>query len=550
MSQTQQQTASRRSSIRHSLKIDQCVNLTLSPSKLPLTTAKLKLATQRSKEVAEIFGEKPNDIIFSDLNFLKKDGNRSAIANIRVQDFNFLINNLIFLASKVFALESQASSSQPTPNQTCSQDITKLDLLSSKVCDLKFEISKNSDLIKSVDHKVKVAQNDFARTKTELEAAVEDKAELLEVEKILLENSIRMGHFEQHLENILSAGSQESTRSVTEATTQTMGQEKKVRFADEATQEVSQKAIETILLDESTDDMPSLEEDTPTKLARQGAATPPATPLDSFISEVVDEVVAEAVKKAKLDRNWSPGVNRSEKFDNHFSMVFFNCKIPGNVRRLETVRRLEREHIEAEGKSIYPQFHLSTVKYIQSLRPRGQSWSEPYNLKVVFKSEHVRRHMMDAAVYAGLLTRPHMSKRQFAQFQREQIARYSVSGTSTPGTPFLCNGGFQLQKPHPATEMNMKYWERRYWRHLGTNPLQKAYDNFKRIRSNLVDQELAVLNGIRVSGPSMSRAEDARTNARTASSASGRPLMRSFTSIYREDPDNYEWENPSPFPSM
>ena len=553
MSNKPKQTADRRSSVRNSLKFDPCVSLVLSPAKLPLTSNKLQSAVQRSKEVADIFGEKTSDLIFSDLNFLKKDGNRNAVANIKIQDYNFLINNIIFLASKLEKLEKQSQDLPNTASQS-SQDSIKVDLLSSKVCDLQFEISKNTESIKNVDNKVRVAQSDLAQCKSDLEAAVEDKAESLEVEKLFLENTIRMGHFEQKLEDLYLIGTPRSTLTPEPVTppidTVNMGQGKKVTFAEEPTVFEDLREVEVVTLDESVASMPPLEEDTPTKLSKARDEALDNHQISVVVSDVLDKVVEEATEEAATSNEWIAGVNRSEKFDNHFSMVFFKCRIPKHVRRLETVRRLERKHIEAEGKSIYPQFHMSTVKYIQSLRPRGQSWSEPYNLKVVFKSEHVRQHMMDAAVYAGLLTRPHMSKRQFEHFRREQIARYSISGTNTPGTPFLSNGGFQLQKPHPATEMNMKLWERRYWRSLGTNPLQRAYDRFKQERDRILDRELKVLNGARASGQNTSEAEAARPTARTAPSASRRPLMRSFTSIYRENPDTYEWENPSPFPCL
>ena len=157
---------------------------------------------------------------------------------------------------------------------------------------------------------------------------------------------------------------------------------------------------------------------------------------------------------------------------------------------------------------------------------------------------------MDAAVYSGILVRPHMSKRQFEHFTKRQIDRYTVKPTSEAGTPFLVNGGFQLQKPHPATEMNMEQWTERPWQPSMANPLDMAYKKAVAEREVALIRELHLLTGNWTWDRNTSRVVDAAPPAETVGSDLKSYLTSSTANLWVNPKYIQEWQNPSGRPEL
>ena len=213
---------------------------------------------------------------------------------------------------------------------------------------------------------------------------------------------------------------------------------------------------------------------------------------NAFVSEMVDMCARSAVNRverrerdlAKQAKGWTARSiitapkafqvmtqeeaknfeTLEDKQNNHFSILLTGMQVPPKVKKLETVRKYEREYAIQMTTNLYPQFHGSNIKYIKSLKPPGQPWSKPYSLKVTFKAEHVRHHVLSAAAHANLLVRPYMNPRQFETFKQRQVERYQIQGTNVPGPAFLANGGYVPKRIHPSMEAGFEAWEKEYQR--------------------------------------------------------------------------------------
>ena len=596
-SQAKTAPTSRRSSINYT---NYCTDLVFSPSKPPLTEARLKSTNLKAAEIASRMSEKKADLALSELVMLHKSGSPNGVANIRVSDFNFLINHVISLVSQMKEMapgSAKAEESQPP--------VTALPgKVESELCDIRFEIRNLKESMINLQSKISRFEKTLEKDKSTLELAFQERSEDLEMtcQMTALENLMRIGKIETQFENLLSA-SQSSSQASSEPTqtaeavddsgdevivldiSQVLGELETESQLNEELFGVHQSTAEadvTASRFENWADGHSLEiardildmviataiPEQPRKMSRVVKQVRFSTSDTASQTDEVDKAdnVRPQPQEAAVDDRARVGVfellkpgeypeeELAMKKDNHFSIIMTGCKIPATVRKISTIRKLERKFATEMTQSLYPQFHESCIKYIKSLRPLDQPRSVPYDIKVVYGSEHVRQHVLGAACHAQLLVRPFISGKQLEQLQEEQVERYSIQGTSQPGPAFLaCGGAASLKRMHPSTEASMKAWDKEYQRRkrfnreivvggrhapnmrsvvvdtpvrLDTrswnNQLQKAYSKYVMTRNV---QEF--FSGARLQPPNSYQNMGVAETARTATSGSSGPMTPS-----------------------
>ena len=596
-SQAKAATTSRRSSINST---NFCTDLIFSPTKPPLTETRLKSSKLKAVEIATRMSEKKADLALSELVLLQKSGSPNGVANIRVSEFNFLINHVISLVSQVKEMTSdppKAEESQPP--------VTALPgKIESELCDIRFEIRNLKENVKDLHSKMSRFEKTIEKDKSTLELACQERSEDLEMtcQMTILENLIRIGQVETQFENLLSASqmsSQTSSESIQTAEavddsgddvvvldiSQVLGEletESQLNeelfslhqstaeadvtasnlenWADGHSLEIARDIVEMVLamaVPEQPRKMKRVVKTVRFSTNEMASQTDEVAEVDNArpqVPEAVGDDRARVGVFALLKPGEYPEEELAMKKDNHFSIIMTGCKIPATVRKISTIRKLERKFATEMTQSLYPQFHESCIKYIKSLRPRDQPRSVPYDIKVVYGSEHVRQHVLGAACHAQLLVRPFISGRQLEQLQEEQVERYSIQGTSQPGPAFLaCGGAASLKRMHPSTEASMRAWNKEYQRRkrfnrevvvggrhtpnmrsvvvdtpvsLDTrkwnNQLQKAYSKYVMTR-NVQD----FFNGARLRPQNSSQNMAAAETVRTATSGSNGPTTPS-----------------------
>ena len=540
--------------------------------------------------------EKSVDFALSELVLLQKSGSPNGVANIRVCEFNFLINHIISLVStvKTMASETNGKAEEPNPQLTALPGKIEYDL-----CDTNYEIRCLKEKVKTLESEILRLEKIVEKNKSTLELAFQERSEDLELtyQMTNLENLIRIGQIESQFEAIISASqqptqmSQETTKAVDDSgdevivldisqvleeleTGSQLDEELMALhepldkseadtvdldcWADGHGLEIARDMVDLVLervpqcqpkqmsrivkkVRFSTNDASSQTDERPHEAAGASQVREPSGGATSETGKARVEVF-ELIKPGEY-----PEEELAMKKDNHFSIIMTGCKIPATVRKIATIRKLERKFATEMTQSLYPQFHPSCIKYIKSLRPLDQPRTEPYDIKVVYGSEHVRQHVLATACHAQLLVRPFISGKQLERLQEEQVERYSIQGTSEPGPAFLaCGGAASLKRMHPSTEASMKAWDKEYQRrkrfgrelvvggrhkpnmrsvvvdvpvNLNTkqwnNQLQKAYSKYV-MTKNVRD----FFDGARLRPQNSSQNMDAAEAARTATSGS------------------------------
>ena len=595
------QTSSDRQSRRSSLgATSDNIELIFSPTKPPITEKRLELARKKAEDISVKMSQKSVDFALSELVLLQKSGSPNGVANIRNSEINFLINHVICLVKE---MKSQSSEAEVRPKNVEVQPQGKIEI---QLCDVHFEIKELKDKVKTLQMQISQLERILEKEKSTLELAFDQKAEDLELTHQMnqLENLIRIGQLESQYADVLSASQQpmQSTQLPTQEVVdesndeifkldveevldglETESQLNSELNAINGTEDDAESTLDNwadghgreIALDmldmiiemtikdapkamkrtvkhvkhvrfETTDVASQTEAAAAANVPNDGAATAPASRQDRAKVDVF-----ELLKPGEY-----PEEELAMKRDNHFSIILTGCKIPASVKKMATVRKLERKFATEMTQSLYPQFHESCIKYIKCLRPRHQPRTEPYDIKVVYGSEHVRQHVLSAACHAQLLVRPFIAGQQLEVLREEQEQRYSIQGTSTPGPAFLaCGGAANLRRMHPSTEASMKAYDKEYQRrkkfkreltvggrqrpnmttvvvdtpvYLNTktwnNQLQKAYSKFVMTR-NVRD----FFDGARLQPPNSYPSMGAAATARTATSGSAEPTTPSST---------------------
>ena len=513
--------STRRSSLL--FQTSQNIDLILTPSKPPLSEAKLKSSLVKAEEISKSVAEKSKNLCLSELSLLKKSGPPNGLANLKIHEFNYLINYVIYLVS----------------NQQIQEAV---DHLAEDRRAKKEEIGKNEKLLKdhseklenlrervdSLQGSVESCEKQIRNLNSTLELASSSQAEDLQlaVERVTMEMIVKLNETADEFRNLISASKVEHVT------------------VDVQTNEELEEVLDVVDNSELDLSVPMLEPDTQTSLALEAEAAreaeeafwklekatntrqrsetvdylrsivvelaedaidpdvvEAAAQIRAEVSRVPVEEVGPAVGGARkkmnriskkvsfedpasngeeavpqmekaeveqfelLDYNDYPDEDFPERYDNHFAVVYSGIKIPATVKKIKTVYKLERKFATEMTQSIYPQFHPSCIKAIKSLRPPTRPRTEAYSIKVTFNSEHVRQHILSAACHAHLLVRPCISGKKLAQLKEDQQERYSVQGTSTPGPAFLAYGGAaSLKRMHPSTEASMKLWNEEYQR--------------------------------------------------------------------------------------
>ena len=527
---SQQKRSSRRSSLY--AQNSQNTDLILSPTKPPLTESKIKTCRRKAEDIATKMAEKSKDLQLSELILLQKNGAPNLVANVRNHDFNFLINHVISLATKVDQLQDQID--QEKTVVTTAQP----GKLETTVCDTQYEIRTLKSKLKTLEMHMIQFTNVVEKQKSTLESAIREVASdlTLALERHALENLVRIGQCEAHCELLISAH-QISKPTVIQMdrpaeATEAVHADVPAEGADDPAPVETNEALEEVfeILDDS---MPPLEMDSQmeaeqkaaeaaeearveaelNRLALEKARDEYFAELEEMVSVIVDEVALRATEDAeirhqkrgrrvrftdpepdltpapevveledgeepmpqveKAEVEWFgltkpgeyPEESLAERFDNHFSIILEGMKVPATVKKVNTVIKLEKQFAAEMIKSLYPAFHESCIKHIKSLRPPTQPRTKPYAIKVTFKTENARQHILAAACHAHLLIRPSISGKKLEQLKRDQKARYELQGTNQPGPAFLSHGGAaKLTRMHPSTEASMALWNKEYQR--------------------------------------------------------------------------------------
>ena len=588
---------SRRSSL---IATSDNIDLIFSPSKPPITDKRLELAKKKAEDIAVKMSQKSVDFALSELVLLQKSGSPNGVANIRNSEINFLINHVICLVKEV---RSQSSEAEVRPPSVEVQPPGKIEI---QLCDVRFEIKELKEKVKTLQMQISHLERTLEKEKSTLELAFDKKAEDLELNHQMnqLENLIRIGQLESQYADVISASQQpmQSTQVPTQEvvdesndeifkldldevldgleTESQMNSELNAindveddadftldSWADGHSREIALDMV-GLIIEMTVKDIPKPMKrvtkhvkhvrfetaDTASQTEAAAAANGPddrVAPAPASNQERASVDVFELMKPGEY-----PEEELAMKRDNHFSIILTGCKIPASVKKMATVRKLERKFATEMTQSLYPQFHESCIKYIKCLRPRHQPRTEPYDIKVVYGSEHVRQHVLSAACHAQLLVRPFISGQQLEVLREEQEQRYSIQGTSTPGPAFLaCGGAASLRRMHPSTEASMKAYNKEYQRRkrfkrelvvggrhrpnmttlvvdtpvylnnqTWNNQLQKAYNKFVMTR-DVRD----FFNGARLQPPSSYPNMGAAATARTATSGSAGPTTPSST---------------------
>ena len=427
--------------------------------------------------------------------------------NLTNHEFNFLINQIIPLVSSHSEAEVEAHSREEQLRSAIEEGKDMVQALNQQICEFEVENEGLKQRISDLESTVValLAEIDFCQfsVKSTLEStnpiAVSDID--FRLERYRLENLVRLDQFD----SIISAVKSE-IRSMLEGKPVISHADVHLDREEVVEEESHREKVFKIASDE-VEDMPPLEKDTdseseivvlePREEVVDLQPDVPSTPeVYELVSEILDMCAASAVNRARnrADRwerraAWKAKVwgqktvadapmtfevmtpeeaahfdSLEDKRNNHFSILLAGMQVPEKVKKLETVMKYEREYAIQMTRNIYPQFHESCIKHIKSLKPQGQPWSKPYSLKVTYKSEHVRQHVLAGAAHANLLVRPYMNQRQFEHFREKQKERYQINGTSIPGSAFLVNGGVVPRQIHPSMEAGFEAWQKEHQR--------------------------------------------------------------------------------------
>ena len=497
------------------------LDLILSPNKPALSETRIVAAAEKAEVISKIVGERSKKSRLSDLMLLQKTGRSDALVNLTNHEFNFLINQIIPLVSNQD--EERASTREDQLRSQIEEGKSMIDALNHQICEIEVENEGLKQRISDLEYAAValMAEIDYCHfsVKSTLEltnpVAVQDVD--FRLERYRLENLVRLDQFD----SIISAVKSEIKAMLEGRPVIPPSEVKLPAILEEAIEEERHREkVFKIAADHQVDDMPLLEYDSEVEIVEEAvveeavvdeaAVVPdeaveavdtqpdvPSTPeVYELVSEILDKCAATAVSRAKnrADRwerrsAWKAKMwgqktvadapmtfevmtpeeaahfdSLEDRRNNHFSILLAGMQVPDKVKKLETVMKYEREYAIQMTRNIYPQFHESCIKHIKSLKPQGQPWSKPYSLKVTYKSEHVRQHVLAGAAHANLLVRPYMNQRQFENFREKQKERYQVKGTSTPGPAFLVNGGVVPRQIHPSMEAGFEAWQKEYQR--------------------------------------------------------------------------------------
>ena len=491
----------RRSSVR--LNYPQNVDLILSPGKPPLSEIKVETACVKAETVTKIIESRSKKQRLSDLILLQKTGRSDAIVNLTNHEFNFLINQLIPLVSE----HAEVTVSASATDKLCAEieegkKMTKE--LNNQICDFELKNVELVDKVETLSQEVDSlrAEAEFCR---ELLKSTLELTELVAVgdldfrlEQYRLENLTRLSDFDVILSDLKAKVAMMKAKDIPQEHQEVVDVET----------EYHRESVFKIVSDEGLEDsMPELEigsedegqsKEEPKVLQmsewlKAKVVPQPDVPstweVYALVSEILDNCAFSAVNRSdkgsrETIKQWGKRFVKDapmafevmtpeeakqfesleDKRNNHFAILLTGMQVPDKVKKLETVKKYEREYAINMAKNIYPQFHESCIKHIKSLKPQGQPWTIPYSLKVTFKSEHVRQHVLAGAAHANLLVRPYMNPRQFEMFRERQKERYQVKGTNEPGPAFLVNGGYVPKPIHPSMEAGFEAWEKEYQR--------------------------------------------------------------------------------------
>ena len=280
--------STRRSSLL--FQTSQNIDLILTPSKPPLSEVKLKSSLGKAEEVSKAVAGKSKNLCLSELSLLKKSGPPNGLANLKIHEFNYLINYVIYLVSNqpITAAASQLVEEKKTKAEEAGKNEKFFNEYSSQIKNLR-------ERVDSLQGSVESCEKQIRNFHTTLELASSSQAEDLQlaVERISMEMIVKLNETADQFQSLISAPQNMEPSTI-----------------DVQTNEELEEVLDVANHSKLEDSMPSLEVDTQTsslleKEAAQAAddtlqnseeATKAKQRLET--AEYVYSLVAEAADEA------------------------------------------------------------------------------------------------------------------------------------------------------------------------------------------------------------------------------------------------------------